>query len=280
MPIDQLNRASRLLLGALLEAHDMLEQMHTDSGSVPDVEQSVKDNIERVRRLSTEITLSEDARKNLAGEAKDKKKEEKTAPEAAAASTKPISEETPNNELPVPVCLPSTEADCAAKASVSDQTTTTRMPDVVPELTHHTPTKNDLTNIPDVLHTAVSRRRVPPRKSPGTKPTSRRRVFRLNTLQELQASKKAARPQPLTWTEAGAKLAEVAGSWRSNNSAIATAANPGRHQARDASASRRLNTEEENWDGGTAKVFVTGVVKIVSCVSLYLIVRKMESLLK
>ena len=280
MPIDQLNRASRLLLGALLEAHDMLEQMHTDSGSVPDVEQSVKDNIERVRRLSTEITLSEDARKNLAE--KDKRKEEK-APEAAAtaASTNPISEETPNNELPVPVCLPSTEADCAAKASVSDPTTTTRMPDVVPELTHHTPTKNDLTNIPDVLHTAVSRRRVPPRKSPGTKPTSRRRVFRLNTLQELQASKKAARPQPLTWTEAGAKLAEVAGSWRSNNpEAIATAANPGRHQARDASASRRVNTEEENWDGGTAKVFVTGVVKIVSCVSLYLIVRKMESLLK
>ena len=280
MPIDQLNRASRLLLGALLEAHDMLEQMHTDSGSVPNVEQSVKDNIERVRRLSTEITLSEDARKNLAE--KDKKKEEK-APEAAtaAASTNPISEETPNNELPVPVCLPSTETDCAAKASVSDQTTTTRMPDVVPELTHHTPTKNDLTNIPDVLHTAVSRRRVPPRKSPGTKPTSRRRVFRLNTLQELQASKKAARPQPLTWTEAGAKLAEVAGSWRSNNNpAIATAANPGRHQARDASASRRVNTEEENWDGGTAKVFVTGVVKIVSCVSLYLIVRKMESLLK
>ena len=280
MPIDQLNRASRLLLGALLEAHDMLEQMHTDSGSVPNVEQSVKENIERVRRLSTEITLSEDARKNLAEEAKDKKKEEK-APEAAAtaASTNPISEETPNNELPVPVCLPSTETDCAAKASVSDQTTTTRMPDVVPELTHHTPTKNDLTNIPDVLHTAVSRRRVPPRKSPGTKPTSRRRVFRLNTLQELQASKKAARPQPLTWTEAGAKLAEVAGSWRSNNPAIATAANPGRHQARDASASRRVNSEED-WDGGTAKVFVTGVVKIVSCVSLYLIVRKMESLLK
>ena len=29
VPIDQLNRASRLLLGALLEAHDMLEQMHS-----------------------------------------------------------------------------------------------------------------------------------------------------------------------------------------------------------------------------------------------------------
>ena len=120
---------------------------------------------------------------------------------------------------------------------------------------------------------------MPPRKSPGTKPT-RRRIFRLNTLQELQAtSKKATRPQPLTWTEAGAKLAEVARSWKSNNPAIATA-NPGRHHARDASASRRMNTEEESWDGGTAKVFVTGVVKIVSCVSLYLIVRKMESLLK
>ena len=270
----------------------MLEQMHTDQGSVPHVEQSVKENIERVRRLSTEITLSEDARKNLArdkeeqekSEEKDKKgqerKEEEVAPEAS--STNPISEET-HNELPTPesVYLPSTEADCAVKASVSDQSTTTRcsMPDVVPDLSI-TPTKNDLTNIPDVLHTAVTRRRVPPRKSPGTKPT-RRRIFRLNTLQELQASKKASRPQPLTWTEAGAKLAEVARSWRSNNPAIGTAANPGRQQDRDASAtSRRMNREEENWDGGTAKVFVTGVVKIVSCVSLYLIVRKMESLLK
>ena len=60
VPIDQLNRASRLLLGALLEAHDMLEQMHSAHGSVPQVEQSVKENIERVRRLSTEITLSEE----------------------------------------------------------------------------------------------------------------------------------------------------------------------------------------------------------------------------
>ena len=293
IPIDQLNRASRLLLGALLEAHDMLEQMHTDQGSVPHVEQSVKENIERVRRLSTEITLSEEARNNLSREkeeqekseeedknGQEKKKKEEPAPEAW--STNPISEET-HNELPTPepVCLPSTEADCAVKASVSDQSTTTRcsMPDVVADLSI-TPTKNDLTNIPDVLHTAVTRRRVPPRKSPGTKPT-RRRIFRLNTLQELQASKKASRPQPLTWTEAGAKLAEVARSWRSNKAAISTAANPGRHQDRDASAtSRRMNREEGNWDGGTAKVFVTGVVKIVSCVSLYLIVRKMESLLK
>ena len=255
----------------------MLEQMHTDHGSVPQVEQSVKENIERVRRLSTEITLSEDARKNLAQKEKEKKKEEAT-PEAP--STNPISEET-DNELPEqePACLPSTEADCAAKASVSDPTRSS-MPDVVPELTI-TPTKNDLTNIPDVLHTAVSRRRLPPRKSPGTKPT-RRRIFRLNTLQELQASKKASRPQPLTWTEAGAKLAEVARSWRSSNHAIATAASPSRHHDRVvSSATRRMNTEEEeNWDGGTAKVFVTGVVKIVSCVSLYLIVRKMESLLK
>ena len=78
----------------------------------------------------------------------------------------------------------------------------------------------------------------------------------------------------------GSVVGALARSWRSNNPAITTAANPGRHHARDASASRRLNTEEENWDGGTAKVFVTGVVKIVSCVSLYLIVRKMESLLK
>ena len=265
----------------------MLEQMHTDQGSVPHVEQSVKENIERVRRLSTEITLSEDARKNLAREkeeqekaeendkeSQEKKKKEEAAPEAS--STNPISEET-HNELPAPVqvSLPSTEADCAVKASASDQPTTTRcsMPDVVAELN----IRNDLSNIPDLLHTAVTRpRRVPPRKSPGTKPT-RRRIFRLNTLQELQASKKASRPQPLTWTEAGAKLAEVARSWRSNNPAIATASNPGRHQDRDA---RIMPREEDNWDGGTAKVFVTGVVKIVSCVSLYLIVRKMESLLK
>jgi len=265
----------------------MLEQMHTDQGSVPHVEQSVKESVERVRRLSREITLSEEARKNLAKGEEEKKKEE-TAPEAASASTNPISEET-DNELPpmpdMPVSLPSTETDCAAKACVSDPTkTTTRYPDVVPnELnTHITPTKNDLTNIPDLLHTAVgSRRRVPPRKSPGTKPTNRRRIFRLSTLQELQATSKktTSRPsQPLTWTEAGAKLAEVARSWKSkNNPAITTAANPGRHHVRE---SRRMNTEEENWDGGTAKVFVAGVVKIVSCVSLYLIVRKMESFLK
>ena len=267
VPIDQLNRASRLLLGALLEAHDMLEQMHSAHGSVPQVEQSVKENIERVRRLSTEITLSE--------EQEPERKREKEPD--AAASTNPISEET-HNELPVPVCPPSTESDCAAKASASHPTTTTRpsVPDVVPELSI-SPTKNDLTDIPDVLHPAVSRRRMPPRKSPGTKP-SRRRIFRLNTLQEIQTSKKVSRPLPLTWTEAGAKLAEVAKSWRSNKPGITTAVSPVRQHNRDASASR--NTEEENWDGGTTKMLVTGVVKIVSCVSLYLIVRKMESLLK
>ena len=74
-------------------------------------------------------------------------------------------------------------------------------------------------------------------------------------------------------------MAEVARSWKSkNNPAIATAANPGRHGL--VRERRQMNTEEENWDGGTAKVFVAGVVKIVSCVSLYLIVRKIESLLK
>ena len=263
----------------------MLEQMHAERGSVPQVERSVKESVERVRKLSAEIQLSEDQRQNLAREqenVKDDKNQDAVEPEPPTSTNPTISEET-NNELPtqpeVPVRLPSTETDSAPKANFNSNPPITRpsMPDVVPELTPITPTKNDLTNIPDVLHPAVTRRRTPPtRKSPGSKPT-RRRIFRLNTLQELQASKKVTRP--LTWKEAGTKLAEIAGSWKANVPAIPVAAN---HRiTRDMSVTRRRSSvPEENWDGGTTKEFVSGVVKIVSCVSLYLICRKIESLVK
>ena len=260
IPIEQLNRASRLLLGSLLEAHDILQQLHAAQGVPSPVEQQTKDNIERVRRLSTQISETEDV--------KEPKQEERE-------TTVTEYNENPTNELPPAI----TEQDSAAtKASDPTSIMHPAMPDLVPELTPTTPTKNkkDLKNLPDLLYSILPtprKRATPPRKGPSPA-KAKRKVFRLSTLQELRQP--PTRHQPLTWTEAGAKLSEVAGSWRQ---AVTSTTRNTASTSRRRSSVQEVNdvTEEEECK---TKTVLSGVVKIVSCVSLYLIVRKMESLLK
>ena len=269
IPIEQLNRASRLLLGALLEAHDILEQLHTNAGSTSPVQQQTKENIERVRRLSQ--STSDPTVEPTAEE----KKEEK--PAAKVDTTEQISRnETSNIELPPR----STESDgrrssSAAKASDTpspprpSSTSRPPMPDLVTELTTPTKTHDLKSHLPDLVQPTLPtpRKRSPPRRLVPAK--TRRKVFRLSTLQEL-AGPRACPPSPMSWKEAGSKLAEVAGSWRSSRGS--------------SPPPRRLpinqGVEEQQEGEKMTKTLVSSVVKIVSCVSLYLIVRKVESLLQ
>ena len=272
IPIDQLNRASRLLLGALLEAHDMLEQLHVSQGVASPVENQTKENIERVRRLSTEISATEAKAIEQVAVEEEMARQEMARQEQEEVMTTTQdnlsnSATTSNNELP------RTAQDGAPKASDPSPTRVRpTMPDLVPELTPTKP-KNDLSSgLPDLLHATTLP--TPRKRTPGRKFTipskSRRRVFRLSTLQEMAKSRG---PQPITWAEAGSKLAEVAGSLRSPvvgppNRSISGSLSPSQSRSGD-------GCEE-----GKSKMILSGVVQIVSCVSLYLIVRKMESLLK
>ena len=270
IPIDQLNRASRLLLGALLEAHDMLEQLHVSQGVASPVEHQTKENIERVRRLSTEISATEAKAMEQVAVEEEMARQEVQQEEVMTTTQDNLSNSatTSNNELP------RTAQDGAPKASDPSPTRVRpTMPDLVPELTPTKP-KNDLSSgLPDLLHAATLP--TPRKRTPGRKFTipskSRRQVFRLSTLQEMAKSRG---PQPITWAEAGSKLAEVAGSLRSP-----VVGPPNRSISGSLSPSQ---TRSGGGGGGEgkSKMILSGVVQIVSCVSLYLIVRKMESLLK
>ena len=262
-----MNRASRLLLGALLEAHDILEQLHANTGSSSPVEQQTKENIERVRRLSqstSDTTVEPTA---------EEKREEK--PATKVDTTEQISRnETSNIELPPR----STESDgrrswSAAKASdppsppSPPSTSSPPMPDLVTELTTPTKTHDLKPHLPDLVQPALPtpRKRSPPRRLVPAK--SRRKVFRLSTLQEL-AGPRTCPPSPLSWRDAGSKLAEVAGSWKATRGSPPPPRRP-----------TSQGVEEQEGEKMT-KTLVSNVVKIVSCVSLYLIVRKVESLLQ
>ena len=57
--IQKLDRASRLLLGALIEAHDILQQLQAECENPEEnvVDTSVRENIERVRHFTQVISV-------------------------------------------------------------------------------------------------------------------------------------------------------------------------------------------------------------------------------
>jgi len=296
--VQKLDRASRLLLGALLEAHDVLQSLQTDVSADNEdhgaVNSSVEANIERVKKFALEISepkieLTKD-NQEAATSSPSKKKDivpvEQNDIESKASDKNEKCDAT-HSSNPVPTIVSNSLPDLVQNIQVSDT---------------YVPTKDDLNApLPDLLMTgsSMSPKAITPRKkfSPKKYSPRKKKVFKLTTLEELQRTKSSEEKHlpRLSWRDAGIKLNDVAKSWDSaRRQSLPNVRNnvdmhPRDHhlvQQRtlvqwmrgDLSRDDRLLGDDENESSKKTDILISGVFRVVQAVGLFLIIRKVENM--
>ena len=300
--VQKLNRASRLLLGALIEAYDVLQQLQVECGDGDrNVDPGVQANLDRLsmlvsNRQSTSVVTSLNQQQNneltntTATTSDNQQKTEPKIPEDKVSEVPDVVTVEPVLPLPdivhntaIIVRPPTDQAKCLSPRS-HDITTKPRQNVTKAPLP-------DLIN--DSLHAI---KKTTPRKS-------QRKVFRLNTLRDMQqqprqSTIKEKTPSPLSWTEAGAKLRDVAATWETPRrpSLPLLGHNTNHHQLQQ----RRLSTlspdtvpthdSDDDLDSPRFRMahkndidtntMINNVLKAVQVFGLFLIIRKFENMLK
>ena len=296
--MQKLDRASRLLLGALLEAHDVLQSLQTevsaDNEDQGAVNSSVEANIERVKKFALEISepkieLTKD-NQGACTSSTSKKKDivpvEQNDIQNKASDNNDMCDVTESSN-PVPTIVSNSLPDLVQNVQVSDS---------------YVPTKDDLNApLPDLLLTGstMSPKAVTPRKkfSPKKYLPRKKKVFKLTTLEELQRTKTSEEKQSprLSWRDAGIKLGEVANSWDSaRRQSLPNVRNNVDMHPRDQhlvqqhtlvqwmrgdlARDDRSLAEDENEASKKTDILLSGVFRVVQAVGLFLIIRKVENM--
>ena len=175
------------------------------------------------------------------------------------------------------------------------------MPDIIINSAVVRSHPRNIEKLPDLIRDSLhSTRRVSPRKTP-------RRVFRLNTLKEIQSTTKETKDnnkaaRKITFREVGAKLRDMADNWddppQSRRQSLPLLTSDNNHQQL-APRSRRLSslsslvtgadTNHDVSDNGVTtrncnnfdtEQLINNVLKVVQVYGLFLIIRKFENMLK
>ena len=303
--VQKLNRASRLLLGALIEAYDVLQQLQAEyqhDGREPDA--GVVVNLKKLNSLVTGNSVTQNQ------------------PSEEPRNNNELTIASADNQIIVPKDDQNTkdseekdsteQHDKDEKVGVVTQVSPS-LPDIVmnPAAIVRTPvSRGHVSNMPDIImDTLHATKKTSPRKTP-------RKVFRLNTLREMhqrqsKTTKDTTTPTvaPLTWSEAGAKLRNVASTWETLERGPRRPSLPalGALDPHHSNQRRRLsslgptfsrNPEEDMSDDlndGPQGVFeelrgiktdfntehmINNVLKAVQVFGLFLIIRKFENMLK
>ena len=241
--VEKLNRASRLLLGALIEAHDVLEALNLETGNVAAASASVSENIERVRMFSLKTV------------------EQKTENELELPKEVPANQ----NESPAaPEVIPEPRAaNCEIEQAI--------LPDVVP--ISAVLSKNDLSNMPDLISSTDT----PRKKTPKKLASKRKKSFRLTealTSGEREGAGRRRRTS-LTWTEAGAKLREISTATPTRRRSLP--APPTRRYSTNVSLDQ-VDFPPEPEEEDPLLSTVDTVLRIVQVVGVWYILRKVENM--
>ena len=280
---EKLNRASRLLLGAMIEAYDVLSQLQAEVGC------DVQDN-RNIASLREFVNIQH-------GQSQNQEPAENITPH------QPEKSESSEGNIELSVTC-QTPADCQLKASPvaaaeSPDTEEDRehidntgdtpcpelsLPDIVPVVSNQLQT-------PDIILTS---KKTPKISCRGRKT---RPKFRLTNLNELHRTKKSSTPSQMTWKDVGSKLGEVSKKWQKpcghagRRRSVADV--PRNNQDQDSPPCS--SSDQPDWslfpvhppppppppsDDLSSGLLINNVLKVVQVFGLYLIVKKFENLLK
>ena len=264
---EKLDRASRLLLGALIEAYDVLSQLQAEVGS------EVQEN----RHLQTlrEYIQDDQPRDNIDNRNQEEKSEARTI------------ELTCDSPAERELKAGSVAAEESGEEETDHQTDGQKevsLPDIVPVITTQQA-------IPDII---VSSRKTPKISSCRVRKTKPR--FRLSTLNELQRTKRSwTGSQNMSWKEVGSRLNHVSQKWQKSP----TQARRRRRSNSDVTRNDQepdtrpcLQNDQTDWSPpppapvpaspapSHQDSLFNNVLKVVQVFGLYLIVKKFENILK
>ena len=317
--MEKLNRASRLLLGALVEAYDVLQQLQAECGDTVQ-DQASQASLARVRQFvnTTQPPVTPQPQQQSLQQQQQSQQQQseqehnELSAVATAATSNNIIATTDTNtattetmeDTPMDETKDITEEDngddtpdhhsCVAPAKVQG------LPDIVTSHALLTPPRAKAPpppSLPDVVADSLHGlgRRMSPRK------VARRRVFRLSTLRELHQQRQPApstppssdntTPPPLSWAEAGQKLASIATTLdtsspsqsprRRSLPALMGRDDPdGEERRRGRRMSQVVAWHADTGPKMETDKIINNVLKAVQVFGLFLIIRKFVNMLK
>ena len=339
--MEKLNRASRLLLGALVEAYDVLQQLQAECGdTVQDqASQASLASLARVRQFvnTTQPPVTPQPQQQSLHQQQQQSQQQQSEQEhnelsavATAATSNNIIATTEDEDTTMDSTMDDTKEITKddTKDTTEDDTKDTTEEDTKDEtpamdtpdhrscvVTAKPPAK--VQGLPDIVtsHALLSppRAKAPPppslpdvvadslhglgrRMSP--RKVARRRVFRLSTLRELHQQRQPAPSStppspdtpptpPLSWAEAGQKLASIATTLdtppprrRSLPALMGRDDQDGEERRRGRRMSQVVAWHADTGPKMETDKIINNVLKAVQVFGLFLIIRKFENMLK
>ena len=331
--MEKLNRASRLLLGALVEAYDVLQQLQAECGDTVQ-DQASQASLARVRQFvnTTQPPVTPQPQQQSLQQQQqsqpqqsEQEHNELSAVATAATSNNIIATTDTNTATSEDTTMDTTEDTTkedikdTTKDATTDATPATDTPDYR-SCAAHAKAPAKVQGLPDIVtsHALLSppRAKAPPppslpdvvadslhalgrRMSP--RKVARRRVFRLSTLRELHHQRQPASstppssdnttPPPLSWAEAGQKLASIATTLdtsspsqsprRRSLPALMGRDDPdGEERRRGRRMSQVVAWHADTGPKMETDKIINNVLKAVQVFGLFLIIRKFENMLK
>ena len=325
--MEKLNRASRLLLGALVEAYDVLQQLQAECGDTMQ-DQASQASLARVRQFvnTTQPPVTPQPQQQSLHQQQQQSQQQQSEQEhnelsavaTAATSNNIIATTDSNTATTEDTTMDSTMDDTKeiTKDDTKDETpamdtpdhrscvVTAKppakvqgLPDIVTSHALLTPPRAKAPpppSLPDVVADSLHGlgRRMSPRK------VARRRVFRLSTLRELHQQRQPApsstppspdtppTPPPLSWAEAGQKLASIATTLdtppprRRSLPALGRDDPDGEERRRGRRMSQVVAWHADTGPKMETDKIINNVLKAVQVFGLFLIIRKFENMLK
>ena len=334
--MEKLNRASRLLLGALVEAYDVLQQLQAECGdTVQDqASQASLASLARVRQFvnTTQPSVTPQPQQQSLHQQQQQSQQQQSEQEhnelsavATAATSNNIIATTDSNTATTEDTTMDSTMDDTKEITKDDTKDTTEedtkdetpamdtpdhrscvvtakppakvqgLPDIVTSHALLTPPRAKAPpppSLPDVVADSLHGlgRRMSPRK------VARRRVFRLSTLRELHHQRQPApsstppspdtppTPPPLSWAEAGQKLASIATTLdtprRRSLPALGRDDPDGEERRRGRRMSQVVAWHADTGPKMETDKIINNVLKAVQVFGLFLIIRKFENMLK
>ena len=333
--MEKLNRASRLLLGALVEAYDVLQQLQAECGDTVQ-DQASQASLARVRQFvnTTQPPVTPQPQQQSLHQQQQQSQQQQSEQEhnelsavaTAATSNNIIATTDSNTDTTEDTTMDSTMDDTKDDTKEITKDTTEEdtknatpamdtpdhrscvapakphakvqgLPDIVTSHALLSPPRAKAPpppSLPDVVADSLHGlgRRMSPRK------VARRRVFRLSTLRELHQQRQPApsstppspdtppTPPPLSWAEAGQKLASIATTLdtppprRRSLPALGRDDQDGEERRRGRRMSQVVAWHADTGPKMETDKIINNVLKAVQVFGLFLIIRKFENMLK
>ena len=245
-----MDRASRLLLGAMIEAYDVLSQLQAEMGC--EVEEN--ENIPVLRQFVEDINTHSQTISYLS-QHPPQQTEDNPLPVHEMTADKPV---LTNTDITVEETLKEREGDCHGDCQ-SDGVG--HLPDIVPAI------RSDTSSLPDLVqHSNINNSHC---KTPkiSWRPKRSRPKFRISKPLEVEKVRRSQTRPNISWKQAGVKLSELADNF---SSVELSPEDRTSRQVRQSVDGQKTDTEH----------LINNVFKCIQAVGLFLIMKKIDKMLK